>query len=247
MTNTTQTPQHIAIVMDGNGRWAKRRGLPRIMGHREGAKSVRRVVECCVKKKIKVLTLFALSVENKHSRPAREVKFLLSFFLESLQKNTTELHQNKVRVRVIGNLAELDQKLLRQIKSSEQLTAQNDGLELVIAINYSGRWDLANAAKHMAHDVQSGLIAASEIDESMLGHYVQLSNLPEPDLLIRTGGEQRISNFLLWQLAYTEIFFTETYWPDFDEAAFDRAIDSYARRERRFGKTGEQLQEELCA
>ena len=242
-----QAPKHVAIVMDGNGRWAKQRLLPRTAGHHAGAKSVRRAVQYCVEQGIEILTLFALSVENKLTRPPQEVTLLMSLFLESLQKNTLELNEKNVRIRIMGDLVGLSPKLLKQIKQSEQLTAQNMGMQLVIAINYSGRWDIVNAAKQMAHDVQLGLIKLSDVDESVFSNYVQLHDIPDPDLLIRTSGEQRISNFLLWQLAYTEIYFTKTYWPDFDDAVFEEALLSYATRERRFGKTSEQLKKEHCA
>lgn len=228
-------PQHIAVVMDGNGRWAEQRGLPRALGHREGSKSVRRAVEFCIKNQVKILTLFALSTENKKLRPKSEVNYLLSLFLQSLQKETVALHEQGVRIRIIGDISGLGHKLVKQIKASEQRTSNNQALELVIAINYSGRWDLTSAAKQLAADVRADLIRLDDVDESVFGQYVQLQDLSEPDLLIRSGGEQRISNFLLWQLAYTEIYFSDAFWPDFNSVLFEQAINCYLTRERRYG------------
>jgi len=237
-------PKHVAIVMDGNGRWAKRKKLPRIAGHRAGAKSVRRAVEFCVEKEIEVLTLFALSVENRNSRPAGEVQFLMSLFLEALERNSDELHSNNVRVRIVGDRSTFSDKLLRQIDKSEQITKNNTGLNLVIAINYSGRWDIVQAAQRVAAMVSEQKLRPEEITESVFQQHLCLSDLPPPDLLIRTSGEQRISNFMLWQMAYTEMFFPDVYWPDFDAAVFQKALDLFASRERRFGLTSEQMEVE---
>ena len=241
------TPKHVAIIMDGNGRWAKKRLMPRAAGHRSGAKAVRRAVEYCIKHKISALTLFAMSVENKNFRPKEEVQLLLGLFFESLQKNTSELSEHDVRIRVIGDRSQLDVKLQKQIEQSEKSTLRNQGLDLTIAINYSGRWDITQACRRIASDVSHQQLSADEIDEELFNHYVCLKDLPQPDLLIRTGGEQRISNFMLWQLAYTEMYFTEDYWPDFDENIFQSAVDFYVARQRRFGKTSEQLEQEVHA
>lgn len=238
----SKLPKHIAIVMDGNGRWAKQRKLPRIAGHREGAKAVRRAIEFCVKNKIKALTLFALSIENCRLRPPNEVKFLLSLFLDSLIKNTEELHSNNVKIRVIGDKHPLEKKLLHQIDQSEKQTQHNSGLELVIAINYSGRWDIVQASRKITEAVQNQQLSIEDIDEKHFQRFLCLSDLPEPDLLIRTSGELRMSNFMLWQLAYTELFFSPIYWPDFDENIFSEAIATFQSRERRFGQVGEYIE-----
>lgn len=239
-------PQHVAIVMDGNGRWAKSRNLPRVAGHRAGAKSVRDIVEYAAKLGIKVLTLFAFSLENR-ARPPMEVNFLMELFLESLQRNTAQLHENNIRLRIIGDHRQFDSGLLRQIHAAEDLTKNNSGLTLVIAINYSGRWDIVNATKQVAQQVHIGKIAPVDIDQSLFQHYLCLSDLPEPDLLIRTSGEQRISNFMLWQFAYTEIYFSRVCWPDFNHHAMDEALQFYATRQRRYGLTPEQIEKEQHA
>ena len=238
----SKLPRHVAIVMDGNGRWAKRRKLPRAAGHRAGAQAVRKVVEFCSRKGIDVLTLFALSVENCNHRPMSEVKFLMFLFLDSLKRNTEELHKNNIRIRIIGDRTQFDDKLLQQIQQSEKLTASNNGLTLVIAINYSGRWDIVQAACRLADKVQKQSIPLSDITNTTFQKYLCLEDLPEPELLIRTSGEQRISNFMLWQLAYTEMFFSDVYWPDFDEPVFEEALAFYQSRQRRFGLTTEQIE-----
>lgn len=234
-------PKHVAIVMDGNGRWAKKRHLPRLAGHREGAKAVRRVIEYSAKSGIDILTLFALSVENKNLRPMKEVRFLMSLFLESLHNNTDELHNNNVQIRIIGDRSHFSEELQRQIEYSENLTANNSGLTLVIAINYSGRWDIVQATRRIAEQVAAGVIESSDINGDIFQRFLCLYGLPEPDLLIRTSGEQRISNFMLWQLAYTEMYFSPVFWPDFDEVIFREAVAFYQTRQRRFGLTSEQL------
>ena len=236
-------PRHVAIVMDGNGRWASRRKLPRVAGHRVGAKSVRKITEYCAKLKVDVLTLFAFSLEN-HSRPRAEVNFLMSLFLESLEKNTEQLNENNIQLRIIGDHSRFDKKLLDQIRRSEALTKDNTGLVLVIAINYSGRWDIVRAAQRCAEKVGKKQLSVDEIDQDFLQTQLCLADLPAPDLLIRTSGEQRISNFMLWQFAYTEIYFSTIFWPDFDEAAFDEAIEFYQTRQRRFGLTPEQVRDQ---
>jgi undecaprenyl diphosphate synthase len=233
-------PRHIAIIMDGNGRWAKRRGLPRIAGHRAGVEAVRRTVKGCKELGVEVLTLFAFSSENWR-RPKAEVSLLMELFLTALQGEIKRMHDNNVRLRVIGDRSAFNRKLQRCIAEAEATTAANNGLTLVIAANYGGRWDIAQAAQRLAEAVADGRMQPSAVTAEALQSHMCLNDLPEPDLFIRSAGEQRISNFLLWQLAYTELYFTECLWPDFDEAQFEAALASYARRERRFGRTGEQL------
>ena len=223
--------------MDGNGRWARRRMMPRVAGHARGVESVRAVIRACIDHGVEFLTLFAFSSENWR-RPADEVSFLMQLFLKSLQKELDKLHENGIRFHVIGDLSRFDESLVRLIREAEERTAGNRRLALTIAANYGGRWDIMQAMERMlaaSPDRRSGF------DEEELASHLALAYAPEPDLFIRTGGEQRISNFLLWQLAYTELYFTDTLWPDFDEAALAEAIASYQRRERRFGRTSEQL------
>lgn len=230
-------PRHIAIIMDGNGRWAKRRFLPRVAGHRKGVESVRNVVRACAERGVEALTLFAFSSENWR-RPAEEVSLLMQLFVSALQQEVERLHQNGIRFRVIGDLARFDPLLVDLISNAQLLTAQNRGLTLTIAANYGGRWDVMQAVNRLR------AVAGSETapwTETQLQQHLALSDLPEPDLFIRTGGEQRISNFLLWQLAYSELYFTDTLWPDFDAKSLDEAIASYCQRERRFGRTSEQV------
>lgn len=238
----TNLPLHVAIVMDGNGRWANLRNLPRIAGHHAGAKSVRTAVEFCLRKKIKVLSLFALSVENWKCRSEEEVRFLLSLFLQSLEQNIEELHQQGVRVRIIGNRVPFGNSLQAQIDYAEKLTANNHRLTLVLAINYSGRWDIVQTASSLATLVQQGALSVNEINDELFQKYLSLSDLPEPDLLIRTSGEQRISNFMLWQFAYTEMFFSEAFWPDFNATVFEEALNFYQTRQRRFGYANEKIE-----
>ena len=230
-------PRHVAIIMDGNGRWAQGRRLPRIAGHRRGAEAVRATVRACAERGIQYLTLFAFSSENWR-RPAEEVALLMKLFKTALQNEVDKLHASGVRLKVVGDTSRFDPKLRKLIERGEDLTARNTALTLTIAANYGGRWDMLQAMNRLvkAHP-------GAQIEESLLAQYLAMSYAPEPDLFIRTGGEQRISNFLLWQLAYTELYFTDSLWPDFDGAALDRAIASYRSRERRFGRTSEQLQE----
>jgi undecaprenyl diphosphate synthase len=230
-------PRHIAIIMDGNGRWARGRLLPRIAGHRRGVEAVRAAVENCAARGIEYLTLFAFSSENWR-RPAEEVALLMQLFQAALTSELERLHRNDVRLRVVGDTRRFDPKIRHLIEQGERLTAGNRRLTLTIAANYGGRWDILQALTRLA---ASGLPA--EISEEKLAAHLAMSYAPEPDLFIRTGGEQRISNFLLWQLAYAELYFTETLWPDFDAAALDQAIASYGTRERRFGRTSEQVAE----
>jgi undecaprenyl diphosphate synthase len=235
-------PQHIAIIMDGNGRWAHARMLPRYVGHREGVKAVRRIVEACRHRGIGVLTLFAFSSENWR-RPSDEVGWLMDLFIRTLKKEVETLHRNGVRIRFIGDRSAFPADLREQITRAEAKTIHNRGLNLVVAANYGGHWDVTQACRALARRVAIGEIAPGDITEEMISDQISLADLPEPDLFIRTGGEQRISNFLLWQLAYTELYFTEILWPAFDEKALDDALRSYASRQRRFGRTGEQVEQ----
>ena len=231
-----RVPRHIAIVMDGNGRWAKQRRRPRSFGHRAGQKTVRSSIEYCLKNGVEALTLFAFSSEN-WQRPPAEVSALMELFLKALDREVAELHKNGVRIRFIGELSAFAKPLRERMLAAMQKTSGNDKLALNVAVNYGGRWDIANAAKNAARAVVAGELDADEIDEKTLAPYFQLSDLPPVDLFIRTSGEQRISNFLLWQLAYAELYFCDTLWPDFDQASLQLAVDSFAGRERRFGKT----------
>ena len=230
-------PRHVAIIMDGNGRWAKRRFLPRVAGHRKGVEAVREAVKACIEREIEYLTLFAFSSENWR-RPADEVSFLMQLFLRSLEQEVEKLHKNDIRFKVVGDLSPFDPRIVDHIRRGEELTKDNKRLTLTIAANYGGRWDILQAANRCKEED-----AVAPITEDRLARFLSMSYAPEPDLFIRTGGEQRVSNFLLWQLAYTELYFTEGLWPDFDAAALDAAIASYRTRERRFGRTSEQLLE----
>ena len=234
---SVDVPLHIAIIMDGNGRWAKKRFLPRVAGHQRGVETVREVVKACRQLGVGYLTLFAFSSENWR-RPADEVSFLMQLFVKMLEREVSSLHKNNVRLKIIGDLSRFDDLLRKYIADAEQLTAQNDGLTLTIAANYGGRWDVLNAVHLLSQAHPEKLGNFSEED---LQPYLSMPYAPEPDLFIRTGGEQRISNFLLWQLAYTELYFTDTLWPAFDRTELEKAIASYQQRERRFGRTSEQL------
>jgi len=235
-----EVPRHIAIIMDGNGRWAKQRHLPRFAGHKRGVEAVRAVVRACAERGVKFLTLFAFSSENWR-RPAEEVALLMQLFRSALSSEVDKLHRNGIRLRVVGDLEPFDPRMRALIAQAEDLTADNSGLTLTIAANYGGRWDILQALARLLRDMPADALRG--IDEARIAERLSMSYAPEPDLFIRTGGEQRVSNFLLWQLAYTELYFTDTLWPDFDSAALDAAIASYARRERRFGRTSEQLEE----
>jgi len=232
-----EVPRHVAMIMDGNGRWAKKRFLPRVAGHQQGVETVRQVVKACIERGIEYLTLFAFSSENWR-RPAEEVGFLMNLFVAALQREIGRLHKNGVRLRVVGDLSAFEPRLIELIRRGESLTAGNDKLTLTIAANYGGRWDLMQAFNGLAlaHPEKTGNYCEADLEP-----FLAMSYAPEPDLFIRTGGEQRISNFLLWQLAYCELFFTDMFWPDFDAATLDTAIASYRKRERRFGRTSEQL------
>jgi len=235
-------PAHVAIIMDGNGRWAKQRHLPRIAGHRAGVEAVRAIVEACAVRGVRVLTLFAFSSENWR-RPEAEISLLLDLLLTSLQREVARLHDNKVRLMFIGERSEFSAKLVSMMSQAEKLTAANEGLTLVIALNYGGRWDVTQAVRQLARRVEAGELRADDIDAELIESRLCLRGLPEPDLFIRTGGEQRISNFLLWHLSYTELYFTPTLWPDFDALALDDALASFAGRQRRFGRTGDQVEQ----
>jgi len=239
-------PRHIAIIMDGNGRWAKKRLLPRVAGHRAGVETVRQVVRSCAEQGIEVLTLFAFSSENWR-RPAKEVSLLMELFLTALQRETQRLHNNNVRLRVIGDRSAFAPRLQEEIAKAEAMTQDNTGLLLMIAANYGGRWDVVQAAQHLGERIEAGELRAADITSELFESQLVLHGLPEPDLFIRTGGEQRISNFLLWHLAYTEFYFTDTLWPDFDGDCFAAALQSYASRQRRFGRTGEQVEQASSA
>lgn len=232
-----EIPRHIAIIMDGNGRWAEKRHLPRAAGHQAGVKAVRKVVEFCAEQKVEVLTLFAFSSENWR-RPKQEVSLLMELFMTTLQREVKKLHENGIRLRFIGDRTAFSSSLQEKINEAELLTVDNSLLTLVIAANYGGRWDMCQAINKILADKsgQEALITPQAIDANL-----STGDLPEPDLFIRTGGEKRISNFLLWQLAYTELFFTQTLWPDFDQHTLQEAIDDFKTRQRRFGYTGEQV------
>jgi undecaprenyl diphosphate synthase len=239
MPDTTAIPRHIAIIMDGNGRWATQRRLPRAAGHTKGVDAVRGVVEACAKQGVEYLTLFAFSSENWR-RPSEEVSFLLRLFVSALEREVARMHANGIRLRVVGDLSMFNARIQDLVRRAEQKTAQNTRLTLTIAANYGGRWDILQATRKLAERAAATGVA-EPIDEAGFAEHLAMAYAPEPDLFIRTGGEQRISNFLLWQMAYTELYFTDQYWPDFDAATLGRAIESFQHRERRFGRTSAQL------
>jgi undecaprenyl diphosphate synthase len=236
-------PKHVAIVMDGNNRWAKRRHLPGVAGHKSGVKAVRIVIEQAARLGVEVLTLFAFSSEN-WQRPEKEVNALMQLFLNALQREVKKLHEHNIRLVIMGDVAGFSEILQEHIIKAEDLTKDNDGLTLVIAANYGGRWDISHAAKKLSLDVKSGKVDPDDITPELFGEYTYLQEFPEPDLCIRTGGELRISNFMLWQFAYTELVFSDALWPDFKETDFWSAIEKYNSRTRRFGRTDEQLKED---
>ena len=235
-------PTHIAIIMDGNGRWAEARGLPRHAGHKEGVRPVRLCIEECARRKIQALTLFAFSSEN-WQRPAVEVGSLMQLFLDAIDREVEELHRNGVRLRFIGDRQALSVKLQARMAASEELMAANTGLKLQVAVSYGGRWDIVQAARKLAAAVASGALRIETIDEARFASELSLGDVPDPDLFIRTGGDHRISNFLLWNLAYTEIYVCDVLWPDFDVVHFEAALAAFAGRERRYGLTREQLRD----
>ncbi|OTA16648.1 undecaprenyl diphosphate synthase [Xenorhabdus vietnamensis] len=227
-------PRHVAIIMDGNGRWAKQRGKLRVFGHRAGIKAVRSAVSFSVKHNIESLTLYAFSSEN-WNRPQQEVSSLMELFVFALDNEVKNLHKHNVKLSVIGDISRFGSRLQERIRRSVELTAGNTGLQLNIAANYGGRWDLLQSVKQIAEKIKANELAPEEITEATVGSFISVSQQPEVDLVIRTGGEHRISNFLLWQIAYAELYFTDILWPDFDETAFEGAINAFAKRERRFG------------
>ena len=235
-----QVPQHVAIIMDGNGRWAQKRFMPRTFGHKKGVEATKKAISFYAKAGVGQLTLFAFSSEN-WNRPQDEVSTLMSLFISSLEKNTDELHANGIRIRFIGDRTAFSQKLVKQIEESETITFNNKAMTLNIAANYGGQWDILNAVQKLAAKVENSEISAAEISSELLSAELSLAGSPDPDLFIRTGGEKRISNFLLWQIAYAELFFTDVLWPDFSVEVMQQSLDTFAGRQRRFGKTGEQV------
>ncbi|MFC3022359.1 isoprenyl transferase [Vibrio zhugei] len=233
-------PQHIAIIMDGNGRWAKERGKPRVFGHKKGVDAVRNTISTAAKLGIKAITLFAFSSENWR-RPQEEVGVLMELFIAVLSSEVKRMHKNNLRLQIVGDVSRFSQRLQNKIAQAEALTKHNTGMVLNVAANYGGKWDITQAAKHLAHQVAEGTLLPDDITEDMLAKHVVMSDLPDVDLLIRTSGECRISNFLLWQMAYAEMYFTPIYWPEFGEHSLLEAISWFVNRERRFGCTGEQI------
>jgi undecaprenyl diphosphate synthase len=233
-------PKHIAIIMDGNGRWAKKRALPRVVGHEYGVKSVRTVAETAARLGVKYLTLYTFSTEN-WNRPALEVKAIMTLLVRTIRKEVATLQKNNIRLRTIGDIEALPKDAYKELQEAMALTANNDSMDLVLALNYSARWDIVQATKQIADSVQKGAIRVEDINEKIISASLNTGTLPEPDLLIRTSGEFRISNFMLWEMAYGEFYFTDIYWPEFDQEAFYKAIVDYQKRERRFGKTSDQI------
>jgi undecaprenyl diphosphate synthase len=238
--DSAMVPTHVAVIMDGNGRWAEARGLPRHAGHRSGVKSVRDTVETAARRGVSYLTLFAFSSEN-WNRPAEEVSRLMSLFLEALQREVDELHRNNVKLTFIGARETLQAGLVRKIAAAEDKTRDNTGLNLIVAVAYGGRWDIVTAVKNLLTRVLDRELSVADIDDEKLAGELALAGVPDPDLLIRTGGEQRVSNFLLWNLAYAELWFCDSLWPEFGERQFDEALAFYASRQRRYGHTGNQV------
>ncbi|MFK7856581.1 MAG: polyprenyl diphosphate synthase [Granulosicoccus sp.] len=238
--STAPLPRHIAIIMDGNGRWARQRGRPRAAGHQAGFKTTRDIVEACGRRQIEALTLFAFSSEN-WKRPQQEVGLLMDLFLRALKSEVGKLCENGVRIRFIGERTAFQSKLQDEMQIAEEQTENNTGLKLTIAVNYGGRWDIVNAARELAFEVRDNKLNPADIDQAQFSRFVSLADVPEPDLFVRTGGEKRISNYLLWHLAYTELHFTDVLWPDFSDAELGKALEFYAGRQRRFGRTGEQV------
>lgn len=244
LKTTENLPKHVAIIMDGNGRWAEQQGKKRILGHRAGVKAVRETVRLASAWGIESLTLYAFSSENWR-RPKQEVNLLMELFFSVLQREVKRLNRNNVRLRIIGDTTAFSEKLQERIERAEVATRDNDGLVLNIAANYGGRWDVVQACRSMVKDISAGALSADDITEENLSSYLSTAGQPEPDLMIRTGGDCRISNFLVWQIAYTEFYFADLLWPDFDETAFANAIAAFVSRERRFGCTGSQIRELL--
>ena len=242
LKQTGNIPNHIAIIMDGNGRWAKKRSLPRIAGHKEGVESVRDIVEICGQLGVNYLTLYAFSTEN-WKRPKQEVSLLMRLLMRALRDETDKLHEKNVRVHTIGDIAALPQEVQDELLDAIEKTKHNTGLNLLLALSYSGRWDLINAVKQIASEVKKGNLKIEHINDQIVSQHLSTKDIPEPDLLVRTSGELRISNFLLWQLAYSEIYISEVLWPDFRRGELYKAISDYQKRERRFGMVSEQLKQ----
>ena len=240
MDSESNVPRHIAIIMDGNGRWAQKRFMPRAVGHQAGVKAVRKIVEYCATHNVEVLTLFAFSSENWR-RPEAEVSLLMSLFMATLQREINKLDRNSIRLRFIGDRSAFSDKLQQKMAEGEAQTQNNKALTLVVAVNYGGHWDICQAFLQIQEKMAVGELKKEDINEQLINQYLSTADLPEPDLFIRTGGEQRVSNFMLWQLAYTELYFTTTLWPDFDQNSLEDAIKSFRSRQRRFGHTGEQV------
>lgn len=238
--NIDKLPSHVAIIMDGNGRWAQQRGLDRVFGHQQGVNSLREVIECAAELGIDFLTLYAFSTEN-WSRPDDEVSALMGLMVQSLNNETVTLLKNNIRLRIIGDVNRLSHSVRQRLDETIRETSGSTGLNLVVALSYSSRWEIAEAARKIADEVSRGLLNPDMIDEEKFGDYLSTNSIPDPELMIRTSGELRISNFLLWQLAYTELYFTDILWPDFGKEEFYKAIIDYQKRERRFGKTSEQI------
>lgn len=246
MNAATSLPAHIAVIMDGNGRWAKKRFMPRLAGHKAGVDAARRIVRNCAKRGIKVLTLFAFSSEN-WKRPKPEVSHLMDLFLSGLEREATDLHKNNIRLRFIGDRHRFSERLVAKIHEVEQLTHANTGMTLIIAADYGGQWDITQAVQKIAQQAVTGTLQIDDITPQKIASHLSFPDLPDPDLFIRTSGEMRISNFLLWQLAYAELYFTDVLWPDFDEEQLDHALAHFAKRERRYGYSGEQIGEMTCS
>jgi undecaprenyl diphosphate synthase len=238
--DTRILPKHIAIIMDGNGRWAKQRFLPRIAGHKAGVDAVRNTVKYCAEKNIDVLTLFAFSSENWR-RPEQEVNFLMDLFIMVLEREVKKLHKQNIQLRIVGDRTRFDKKLALHMQKAEALTQNNTGLKLIVAANYGGQWDVTEACRKVAAEVEQGKLSSADISADVIQARLATAGIPEPDLFIRTSGEQRISNFMIWQLAYSELYFSEVLWPDFDDNELDKALAFYASRERRYGYISEQL------
>lgn len=232
--SASSAPQHVAIIMDGNGRWAQSRGLPRLAGHKQGAEAVERVVRAAAERGVKVLTLFAFSTEN-WKRPEEEVSGLMGLLRLYLRSKTAEMHKNNVRLQIIGDRSRLSQDIIASINSAEELTKNNTGITVLMALNYSGRWDIENATRQIARKIAIGELTAEDVTQQVISDHLTTASYPDPDLIIRTSGEHRVSNFLLWQSAYAEYVFTETHWPDFDASKLNEALDKFTSRDRRFG------------
>lgn len=240
--NLSKLPEHVAIIMDGNGRWARQRGLERVYGHHEGVNAVREIIECAAELGIKYLTLYAFSTEN-WGRPDDEVSALMDIMVQSLNNETGTLIKNNIKLTAIGDIGRLEEDVRSRLQDTIRLTSDATGLTLIVAMSYSSRWEILNAVRKISHDVLNGAFGSDKINETLFENYLETSNIPDPSLLIRTSGEYRISNFLLWQIAYTELYFTDILWPDFGKEDFYKAIIDFQKRERRFGKTSEQLLE----